>query len=39
MVCERIIGMAWIENRYLPPSARQFKQFVFDFMTINRKSE
>ena len=31
MVCERIIGMAWIENRYLPPSAQQFQQFIFDF--------
>ncbi|MBG9758084.1 LysR family transcriptional regulator [Lysinibacillus sphaericus] len=31
MVCERIIGMAWIDNRYLSPSARQFQQFVFDF--------
>ncbi|CAM5375122.1 LysR family transcriptional regulator OS=Lysinibacillus sphaericus OX=1421 GN=LS41612_14150 PE=3 SV=1 [Lysinibacillus sphaericus] len=31
MVCERIIGMAWIENRYLPPSARQFQQFVLDY--------
>ena len=31
MVCERIIGMAWIENRYLPPAAQQFQQFIFDF--------
>ncbi|MEK5231659.1 LysR family transcriptional regulator [Lysinibacillus sp. FSL K6-0232] len=31
MICERIIGMAWVDNRYLSPSARQFQQFVFDF--------
>lgn len=31
MVCERIIGMAWIENRYLPPAAQKFQQFILDF--------
>ncbi|MEG0260860.1 MAG: LysR family transcriptional regulator [Lysinibacillus sp.] len=31
MVCERTMGMAWVENRYLSPSSLQFKQFVLDY--------
>lgn len=26
--CERVIGMAWVENRYLSPAAENFKNFV-----------
>ncbi|AFM39388.1 transcriptional regulator [Desulfosporosinus acidiphilus SJ4] len=26
--CQRVIGMAWIEGRYLSPAAKRFKEFV-----------
>ena len=28
--CQRTIGIAWVEGRYLSPATRQFKQFVLD---------
>ncbi|WP_028403426.1 LysR family transcriptional regulator [Ectobacillus panaciterrae] len=28
--CQRVIGIAWVEGRYLSPAAQQFKQFVLD---------
>ncbi|WNS78056.1 LysR family transcriptional regulator [Domibacillus sp. DTU_2020_1001157_1_SI_ALB_TIR_016] len=28
--CERNIGIAWVEGRYLSPAALQFKQFIFN---------
>ncbi|MFE4145118.1 LysR family transcriptional regulator [Peribacillus sp. YIM B13472] len=28
--CQRVIGVSWVEGRYLSPAVRQFKQFVFD---------
>lgn len=31
--CERIIGMAVVENRYLSPAAKQFQQFVLDYFS------
>jgi len=30
MTCERAIGMAVVANRYLPPAAKQFQQFILD---------
>lgn len=29
--CERSIGIAWVEGRYLSPSVKQFKEFVIDY--------
>lgn len=29
--CERAIGIAWVEGRYLSPSVKQFKEFVINF--------
>lgn len=29
--CERAIGIAWVEERYLSPSVKQFKDFVIDY--------
>ncbi|WP_313890827.1 LysR family transcriptional regulator [Psychrobacillus sp.] len=31
MVCERVIGMAIVENRYLSPAAANFQQFILDY--------
>ncbi|WP_028403254.1 LysR family transcriptional regulator [Ectobacillus panaciterrae] len=28
--CQRTIGIAWVEGRYLSPATQQFKQFVLD---------
>ncbi|HWO95676.1 MAG TPA: LysR family transcriptional regulator [Bacillus sp. (in: firmicutes)] len=28
--CQRVIGIAWIQGRYLSPATQQFKQFVMD---------
>ncbi|WP_078411976.1 LysR family transcriptional regulator [Priestia abyssalis] len=28
--CQRVIGLAWIQGRYLSPATQQFKQFVID---------
>ncbi|MDQ7092842.1 LysR family transcriptional regulator [Desulfosporosinus sp. PR] len=28
--CQRVIGMAWVEGRYLSPAARHFKEFVLE---------
>lgn len=30
-ICERIIGMAKVENRYLSPAAINFQQFILDY--------
>lgn len=29
--CEREIGMAWVEGRYLSPSVQQFRKFAIDY--------
>jgi DNA-binding transcriptional LysR family regulator len=29
--CQRVIGIAWMEGRYLPPAAQLFRQFVLDY--------
>ncbi|MCQ6279017.1 LysR family transcriptional regulator [Bacillus sp. EB600] len=29
--CERAIGIAWVEGRYLSPAVKQFKEFVIDY--------
>jgi DNA-binding transcriptional LysR family regulator len=29
--CERSIGIAWVEGRYLSPSVKQFKEFVIHY--------
>jgi DNA-binding transcriptional LysR family regulator len=29
--CERSIGIAWVEGRYLSPSVKQFKEFVINY--------
>ncbi|PZE21731.1 LysR family transcriptional regulator [Paenibacillus xerothermodurans] len=29
--CQRIIGVAWVKERYLSPSAKHFLQFVMDY--------
>ena len=31
--CQRVIGLAWVDGRYLSPAARQFKEFVLDHFT------
>lgn len=31
MTCERVIGMARVENRYLSPAAKNFQQFILDY--------
>lgn len=28
--CQRVIGMAWVEGRYLSPAAKHFKEFVLE---------
>jgi DNA-binding transcriptional LysR family regulator len=28
--CQRVIGMAWMEGRYLSPAAKRFRQFVLE---------
>jgi DNA-binding transcriptional LysR family regulator len=28
--CQRVIGIAWVEGRYLSPAAKLFRQFVLD---------
>ncbi len=30
-VCQRTIGLSWLEHRYLSVAARQFRQFVRDY--------
>lgn len=35
VVCERTIGLAWIENRYYPPAVKGFKQFIFSHFNIH----
>ncbi|GGA26804.1 LysR family transcriptional regulator [Psychrobacillus lasiicapitis] len=37
MVCERVIGMARVENRYLSPAATNFQQFIFDYFFKEKK--
>ncbi|WP_040413487.1 LysR family transcriptional regulator [Desulfosporosinus sp. OT] len=35
--CQRIIGMAWVEGRYVSPAAKHFKEFVLEhFENANR---
>ncbi|WP_088228344.1 LysR family transcriptional regulator [Desulfosporosinus sp. FKB] len=29
-LCQRVIGMAWVEGRYLSPAAKRFKEFVME---------
>lgn len=36
--CERIIGMAWAEGRYLSPAAKQFQKFILDFFEARKKA-
>lgn len=31
IVCERTIGLAWIENHYHTPAVKEFRQFIFDY--------
>lgn len=31
--CQRIIGMAWVEGRYVSPAAKHFKEFVLEHFT------
>ncbi|MGM0878552.1 MAG: LysR family transcriptional regulator [Bacillota bacterium] len=31
--CQRVIGLAWVEGRYLSPSAKRFQQFIINFFT------
>lgn len=31
IVCERTIGLAWIENRYHPPAVKEFYQFILNY--------
>lgn len=31
VVCERTIGMAWVENRYYPPAVKEFHQYILDY--------
>lgn len=35
--CERIIGMAWSESRFLSPATKQFKQFILDYFKKNKE--
>lgn len=37
--CERVIGMAWVEDRYLSPAAKQFQRFVIDFFQKDRTGQ
>ncbi|MFJ5769718.1 LysR family transcriptional regulator [Psychrobacillus sp. NPDC093180] len=36
-VCERVIGMARVENRYLSPAASNFQQFILDYFFNEKK--
>ena len=36
MICERVIGMARVENRYLSPAAINFQQFILDYFLKRR---
>ncbi len=29
--CQRVIGLAWLEGRYLSPSAKRFQQFIINY--------
>lgn len=29
--CQRVIGLAWMEGRYLSPAAKRFQQFIIDY--------
>jgi len=33
--CQRTIGLAWVERRYLSPAAERFRRFVVDYFHIN----
>lgn len=37
IVCERTIGMAWLENRYYPPAVKEFQQFILNYFNIKRE--
>lgn len=32
-VCQRIVGLAWIKNRYMSPAALRFQEFVQKYIT------
>lgn len=32
-ICQRVIGLAWIKNRYMSPAALQFREFVEKYFT------
>ena len=32
--CQRVIGMAWVEGRYLSPAARHFQEFVLEHFEV-----
>jgi DNA-binding transcriptional LysR family regulator len=31
--CKRAIGLAWVEDRYLSPTAKRFQQFIMNYFT------
>lgn len=31
--CQREIGLAWVEGRYLSPAAKRFRQFIINYFT------
>ena len=31
VVCERVIGLAWVEDRYISPAAKEFQRFILDY--------
>ncbi|RBW69035.1 LysR family transcriptional regulator [Bacillus taeanensis] len=31
--CKRAIGLAWVEDRYLSPTAKRFQQFIINYFT------
>jgi DNA-binding transcriptional LysR family regulator len=35
--CERAIGIAWVEGRYLSPPVKQFKEFVISYFNSKNK--
>ncbi len=38
-ICQRIIGMAWVEGRYLSPAARRFQEFVLAYFAQAQHSD
>ncbi|GCE08465.1 LysR family transcriptional regulator [Dictyobacter aurantiacus] len=37
-ICQRTIGLAWSQERYLSLAARQFRQFVIDYFAYNSET-